>query len=481
MLTGIKIKNFKGIESLELTGLKQVNQIVGANEAGKTSIAEAIQFLRSGSARDRSKLKEGAIEGSVEATFLTSGHTLIAKRLLFKDDKKKASLVLSVDGELRTDASKQLLDKFFGVASFDPLKILEETERVKVFESLVEKSFEFPAMIKKDFPRSLEFLKQTDTETGAITQLNGIKKELSQYRLYVGREKHDAESIMKETDEEFKSLNMKILHSGLDVSALPETGVLMAEKAQYDADVKNAEEIKQEIGIAKDKIGGYEKELQNHQKEFQEMRFAIEKNGLAQIAVKKTIKDLEEKQATISSPPEELYKKIEVARIRDDALAKKKKLNEREIKAKEKKLEYENINSFLQTGFSSLYSPYLQGISEKVPGLTFIDGEWRYNERLIKDLSRSQLFALAIKIISSKGLKENVVCLDNAECLDPDTAKELGLREGVNLFLFSVEKKYNLPGSKVVELTKKVEENMKKFSDIYKTGLKKHGLEDLGF
>jgi len=42
MITDIKILNFRGIGDLELKGLKRVNLIVGTNNAGKTSLLEAI-------------------------------------------------------------------------------------------------------------------------------------------------------------------------------------------------------------------------------------------------------------------------------------------------------------------------------------------------------------------------------------------------------------------------------------------------------
>src|SRR5690606_8010060 len=43
MIEKIKIKNFKNIEELELP-LDSVNVLVGANNAGKSSILQAIQF-----------------------------------------------------------------------------------------------------------------------------------------------------------------------------------------------------------------------------------------------------------------------------------------------------------------------------------------------------------------------------------------------------------------------------------------------------
>jgi predicted ATPase len=42
MITELKIENFRGFETLELKGLQRVNLIVGENNAGKTSLLEAV-------------------------------------------------------------------------------------------------------------------------------------------------------------------------------------------------------------------------------------------------------------------------------------------------------------------------------------------------------------------------------------------------------------------------------------------------------
>lgn len=47
MLQDIQITNYRVFENLALTGLKRVNLIVGSNNAGKTSLLEAIYLLTS--------------------------------------------------------------------------------------------------------------------------------------------------------------------------------------------------------------------------------------------------------------------------------------------------------------------------------------------------------------------------------------------------------------------------------------------------
>ena len=49
-LSKLKIEGFRGICNLEIEELTQVNLIVGDNNCGKTSMLEALQLLRSGSA-----------------------------------------------------------------------------------------------------------------------------------------------------------------------------------------------------------------------------------------------------------------------------------------------------------------------------------------------------------------------------------------------------------------------------------------------
>ena len=76
MLNQIKMINFKGHADLELKDLKQINQIVGENGAGKTSIAKALQFVFSGSSRDRLYVREGCSEALVSAVWQGEGRCI---------------------------------------------------------------------------------------------------------------------------------------------------------------------------------------------------------------------------------------------------------------------------------------------------------------------------------------------------------------------------------------------------------------------
>ena len=44
-LTQLNIRGFRGFKDLKVNGLRQVNLIIGRNDAGKTSLLEAIYLL----------------------------------------------------------------------------------------------------------------------------------------------------------------------------------------------------------------------------------------------------------------------------------------------------------------------------------------------------------------------------------------------------------------------------------------------------
>lgn len=44
-IESINIKNYRGIQELNITNLKRINILVGNNNAGKTSLLEAIQIF----------------------------------------------------------------------------------------------------------------------------------------------------------------------------------------------------------------------------------------------------------------------------------------------------------------------------------------------------------------------------------------------------------------------------------------------------
>ena len=64
-ISKLKIDRFRGIRDLEIENLTQVNLIVGDNNCGKTSMLEALQFLRSGSAANLFKIARLRDRGAV--------------------------------------------------------------------------------------------------------------------------------------------------------------------------------------------------------------------------------------------------------------------------------------------------------------------------------------------------------------------------------------------------------------------------------
>ena len=88
MLTRLEIKQFRGINELSLTDVGRVNLIVGRNDAGKTSLLEAIRLLLSGDPRHLRRIARNRFEH--RPTDLLQDYQLV-----FNRSSSDASLLIS--------------------------------------------------------------------------------------------------------------------------------------------------------------------------------------------------------------------------------------------------------------------------------------------------------------------------------------------------------------------------------------------------
>jgi hypothetical protein len=90
MIESLRVANFRGIENLELHGLKRVNVIVGENASGKTALLESL-FLAGGGSPEialRLQAQRGLIQGFQIALDRTSYESLW-RQLFYGFDQKK--------------------------------------------------------------------------------------------------------------------------------------------------------------------------------------------------------------------------------------------------------------------------------------------------------------------------------------------------------------------------------------------------------
>jgi DNA repair exonuclease SbcCD ATPase subunit len=120
-IVALKIKNFLSITDVEIMPGK-INQIVGSNNQGKTSIIKAIEFAIKGSA-DGSLVRFG--EDAAEVVVELSDSTNIKRRI---NSEGKQTVKVSKDG-FAAQSPQSLLDGLFESSSFNPLDLLDPKKR----------------------------------------------------------------------------------------------------------------------------------------------------------------------------------------------------------------------------------------------------------------------------------------------------------------------------------------------------------------
>jgi len=152
MYQNIEIKNFRGISSLLLDDLKQINLIVGKNNTGKTSLLEAL-FLISGISNPQLPFTVNTHRGlnyltDKEEPFLIYHNLKLDSPVHIKAQKEKQTRELSIQphfaqnsGETITTIEKEFLGKnLFNTLLNIPtdgykyeIKITNENEKPKTF------------------------------------------------------------------------------------------------------------------------------------------------------------------------------------------------------------------------------------------------------------------------------------------------------------------------------------------------------------
>lgn len=463
LVKSIKIKNFKGIENFEIDGLEKVNQFVGRNAVGKTSLNEAITFCFLGTKKDTDKIRSGADETIVEMMIHNPDDQEIQIRRTLKKNKDIKSEI-SVDGQWQSSSQNTIIKKLFGVSSFDPEKVLTPERRHKVFADLVEKKFEYPMIISEEFGEiAQEFLQSPDKykEENPLDALRSIFNSLENYRLQVGRDKRSSENVYKEAEEDYKKINMEILETGVNTGTLKPLDKLLEEKAGYDAEKTKADDYQSKLKATQRGLEALDQQIKAINEHIARSKSDLATREEQKRNHEKDIAELQAKVFDAKGVPEQLLKEIEAGKLTQKQVTFKEKLDKRLSDFKAKDDEYKKINNFLQKEFDKLYNDYLSIIEKKIPELKYKDGDWSYRAIKIDDLSKSEFMGLALKVIHAQARKSNIVLLDNVEMFDEQTIKELDIQtKGTTFMLMKVGKPFDIE-SKVVELEKKDEHTLK--------------------
>ena len=441
-LTSLSIIDFKKFDNFSIDNLEAVNQICGNNGSGKTSVYEALKFLFLGSGKNKDLVKEGKERCEVRGKFVTEDGDEY-ELVRFVTSSGKGAFSISRNGDNATEEKQTFLGhirSMLGIGSFDPNELLDDENVFAQIKNLCDKPLkidEVKSYIEEFVGQDAkEELVRDYSKEPAIDALLDIQETLKGYRRTQGQFARQHEAILDDRKQE-EALTFKEL---TDLSK--------------NFSISNVSETLEELQIKRSKIKESADELERLQTAVQNKKLKVED-------LKRQLEFESEQLTTFSTQLAEL-------KVQDDDRAIDAKINyllkKQELKNKKASTEveekranayrknFEKANDFVNKKFQLLFDEYITNIKEKLPGLSFSEGVWLFNNVPISKLSSAERTELAIKFIQLRGSNSNIICIDNAEHLDENTVDRLNFEsKSQTFFLFKVGSPFKM-NSNVVQL-----------------------------
>jgi AAA domain len=192
-IIGFKSENIKKIKLVELAPNYYVNRISGANESGKTSLLDAIEWVLRGTSNVPSAPVR---KGSGKAVIVVDlGDMVVTRRFVEGGSRNGVLTVESKDGKTRFQSPQDILDKLVGKISFDPLEFIRmhPSKQFEVLYSLVLPDVDPTTLNIQKHP---DYIERRDIKK-AITALE-TQRDAILVPQDLPRHKHDESAILLE-------------------------------------------------------------------------------------------------------------------------------------------------------------------------------------------------------------------------------------------------------------------------------------------
>jgi energy-coupling factor transporter ATP-binding protein EcfA2 len=423
----LQIKNFLTISEAEISP-GSVNQIVGANNQGKTSILKALETGLCGST-DGSLVKKGETEAEIIVEF--DDQTVVRRRL--KSDGKQALVVKR--GDLTAQQPQTFLDKFFGAGAFNPLELLDPKRRTEILLSAIP-------------------IKLTEADLAAAVGASPVglpPVDYAQHGLKVAQQTHryfyqrraEANKDAKTKTETFRVKLAELPPLPDSTSSKPESEIrdhiavlkqnIAIEQGKAAAQRERAKRIEadeNDIKLNEAEIQTKERELAGLEARIVELKRAIDHYRSLNSVMRSKLESFKNEpesqgpdQAAIEGWNGQIQDCLEELQLRADRRA----LEQRHDQVGTLKLaatQAEKFASDLDVIVDKLAvfgSNLLTKAEMPIQGLSYEGDEFFLDGVKIENLSSSAAVRLAIAIARAVAGPSKLICLDGAEALDETT------------------------------------------------------------
>jgi AAA domain len=282
-IVALKAENIKRLKAVELKPNKFINRISGANESGKTSLLDGIEWALTGTSTVPSApVRKGSGRAVIQ---LDLGEVIVTRKFVEGGSRNGVLTIEAKDTHNLFRGPQEMLDELMGKVSFDPLEFLRmhPKKQFEVLKGLVEldidleqleADYEADYLLRRDVKKEITALEtrrdaihvpeglpaQKRDETALVTELT----EAAEFNEKIAEQQRERDRIAEErktiklrADERANHLDnlrkeIQLLEKGLrdDIERISEVDDLI-DSWKPLPERKNAADLQQQINEAR--------------------------------------------------------------------------------------------------------------------------------------------------------------------------------------------------------------------------------------
>jgi ABC-type polar amino acid transport system ATPase subunit len=455
-ILSIKIKNFLSISDVEISP-GQINQIVGSNNAGKTTILKALDFIFKGST-DGNLVKFG--EESAEVFVELDDKTSI-RRKLNSDGKQNVSV--KVNG-FSAPSPQDYLNALTDLSAFNPLEILDPKNRTAAIMKTIDLKVS-PELLAQELGCDVKDLPPVDYDQHGMKVLEQVHKYYYLRRAEANKDMSEKKKRWETYKADLPKVEAKPLPNEQEINSAVQTlseklGDVNAQLNGINAIVDLKNKTLKELQGLKENAAKWSVDIAN-------LQSWVKANELEQIRLSNVTVETELKIQNVDPLQEERGKLLisieqEKAKLKDIETS---KAIEKQVAMVEQHhgtfLEAEKYAAILTEKVDALAgkvkTKLLSSAELPVEGLEYKNSEFFINGASIDNLSSSHSLKLAIAVARKLAKKTKLICIDGSELLDEEMFKTLHSEikdDGYTYFLSKVGQAFESEGDKIFKIEK---------------------------
>jgi chromosome segregation ATPase len=397
-ITSLEIRNYLGITVFKVSELGKLNQITGANGAGKSSLVKAIKEAFKSSGRDPHVIKSGT--KTAEILIELDNKILVERKITSAANTAK----VTVDGQ-PLDSPTAYLKALLGEFIFGPINFFQASKKER--RRLLLSSIPFkldPETLAEHLGNSAKVidLSKFDYSVHGLECLKQIQEKVYEMR-------HDQNSIVTRLKKSIEQDQQEIPETfdgdkftDFDVNAATE------QLSQAQGQIAKQAGDRQRLETLRARAESISQQIESLQAELAEVN-----------AEGKTLKD--EVLAFVQPDVQELRENLSDYHQHQELALKKKAIDKRVAELGGEQSHHANLDSLHKQLTTEIPKELLQEVKLPVEGLEIDGDEILVGGVAIDKLSTSEQLRFAVRVARALAGKLKVICCDQWESLDKES------------------------------------------------------------